>query len=108
VSKDMANNRMYLICAECKKNGRTNYSFFIAKYYPSNGWYVPGDENRNLTKDLNEFLDTHSHPGSGNGLTWETDEVPFSLNWDIDKERALTIRERVQEALSKWTLRISR
>lgn len=37
----MANNRMYL------KNTRTGQKVYLAKYYPSTGWYVVAEESLN-------------------------------------------------------------
>lgn len=34
----MANNRMYIF------NKRTKQKIFVAKYYPSTGWYVDSDD----------------------------------------------------------------
>lgn len=43
----MANNRMYLV------NERTGTRVYLAKYYPSTGWYASQD----LLRDINEAFD---------------------------------------------------
>lgn len=47
----MANNRMYLV------NERTGTRVYLAKYYPSTGWYPPDDVAQRLTDafDIADF-----------------------------------------------------
>lgn len=44
----MANNRMYLV------NKRTGTRIYLAKYYPSSGWYPPTDIEERLSKGFDE------------------------------------------------------
>ena len=55
----MANNRMYLKCSLCGEE------FYLAKYYPSTGWYLstaksPNHEKETFGEVFAEFLDKHS------------------------------------------------
>jgi hypothetical protein len=58
----MANNRLYLICTTCRKNGprdiRDSAVFMVAKYYPSTGWFPYKDE---WAAKLEKWLAAHSH-----------------------------------------------
>jgi len=57
----MANNRMYLRCTVCDPEGLA--TFQLAKYYPSQGWYINRDE-AGVTlygHDFNTWLDQHVH-----------------------------------------------
>lgn len=47
----MANNRMMIVCTECKR------FMGIAKYYPSTGYYTNGPERAG--RRLEAFLDNH-------------------------------------------------
>ncbi len=56
----MANNRMYVSCRIC--NPKNDYSVpdswvCIAKYYPSEGWYIK--ENAEIR--LGSWLERHNH-----------------------------------------------
>jgi hypothetical protein len=44
----MANNRMYLV------NKRTATRIYLAKYYPSTGWYAPEGVEERLSKGFDE------------------------------------------------------
>lgn len=50
--RDMANNRLYL------KSKRTGKTFYLAKFYPSTGWYVKDEAT--FGKEFGEFLHEHS------------------------------------------------
>ena len=56
----MANNRMFIVCAECKEK------IAIAKFYPQGG-FIAGDKcgwwasNPNLQESLNDFFEKHAH-----------------------------------------------
>lgn len=56
----MANNRMYLACRLC-----AGAEFFLAKYYPSTGWYTsrPRGEHlpESLDAEMNAWFDQHEH-----------------------------------------------
>lgn len=61
----MANNRMYLICVPCQATSLNadddrapDFTFYVAKYYPSTGWYSP---RAHLDEDLDAFFDAHQH-----------------------------------------------
>lgn len=59
----MANNRMYIVCLHCVHEESCPIKesrFYIAKYYPSTGWYATGES---LKGRLNEFFDRHRHQG---------------------------------------------
>ncbi len=53
----MANNRMFLRCSECDEQ------FFVAKYYPSQGWYLnrSDEQLQEFGPDLDRWLDLHKH-----------------------------------------------
>jgi hypothetical protein len=58
----MANNRMWLVCVECLATDGTDPEdcrFFLAKYYPSTGWYTTREGK--LDTEINEWLDKHIH-----------------------------------------------
>lgn len=65
----MANNRLYLKCK------RTGEKVFLAKYYPSTGWYVSNDE---LVKNLDEMFERDradlNFDGLSHELEYETEE----------------------------------
>lgn len=55
----MANNRMYLACLKCLEEEDTKWEdcvFYMAKYYPSTGWYINQEK-----LDLESFYDRHNH-----------------------------------------------
>ncbi len=53
----MANNRMYLACTKCDGE-----AFYLAKYYPSTGWYTNRrDSDPDMADDLETWLDLHRH-----------------------------------------------
>ena len=59
----MANNRMYLYCERCGEDEDTPAEaclFFLAKYYPSQGWYTRSTSGP-FDDALNAWLDTHQH-----------------------------------------------
>lgn len=53
----MANNRMRLVCRACQE------SFPLAKYYPSEGWYINREDSQlaQFGSDLSLWLDQHKH-----------------------------------------------
>ncbi len=65
----MANNRMYLVCTRCAAEipkPASDYKewykarFYLAKYFPSGGWYRL-DDGSTMFCELLEWLDKHSH-----------------------------------------------
>lgn len=63
----MANNRMYLRCPHCPDSK----PIMMAKYYPTTGWYMWGD---NPEERMNEFFEQHRHDsqwGAGFALEFE-------------------------------------
>lgn len=50
----MANNRAYITCDVCKE------SVYLAKYYPSSGWYISITSER-LFDTVGKFLEKHSN-----------------------------------------------
>ena len=59
----MANNRMYLVCKRCDP-GPTEAAlmpsrFYLAKYYPSTGWFNYGESD--YAEKMNAFFETHRH-----------------------------------------------
>lgn len=69
----MANNRVYLSCKECGEK------IFLAKYFPSQGWYNEKDDH---AKKFEAFLEKHSHHKTLFGL--DDGNVPFELYWEVD------------------------
>ena len=49
---------MWLRCRTCP-----DAKFFVAKYYPSQGWYINREEDglQAFGDDLNQWLDEHKH-----------------------------------------------
>lgn len=120
----MANNRMYL------KNTRTGLEAYVAKYYPSTGWYTHGNLDENLNKAFHQAdfghltpeqeLANHRHPGFGvphpaassecEGAEWELvfEDDNFKgmtahislTNYGDDKEQAKRHPEDALEHLS--------
>lgn len=87
----MANNRMYL------KNTRTGERFYLAKYYPSTGWYIVGD---NLDDRLNEFFDVQDF-GGGERPRFSMGDM-YGAEWVLqfqDDGTPLTERGRSQRNL---------
>jgi hypothetical protein len=70
----MANNRLYLGCADCFAEGLADSIIQIAKYYPSTGWYPWGG-------NLEEWMDRHSHHRSTEGYD-DQKKPPFNLYYE--------------------------
>ena len=75
----MANNRMWLVCRSCSVAGADDSTFFLGKYYPSQGWYCNRDRERlsQLGADLDAWFDRHKHEtlfGEEIALKRETDD----------------------------------
>jgi hypothetical protein len=65
----VANNRAYLVCDICaidESISREDTIFFLFKYYPNTGWYLPQATEEKLAAvgpRLNAWLDKHVHGG---------------------------------------------
>lgn len=70
----MANNRMFLVCTRCAMDEDVPLEkccFFLAKYYPTTGWYVRGGKTlKREDGDEIDFVDAadtffgeHKHGG---------------------------------------------
>lgn len=87
----MANNRMYMTCPVCGDD----QALFLAKYYPSEGWYVNDDYN--LTKSLNKFMDTHKACSDEQGtMIGPTD---FKIKYEMVGNEGNDIAGYLKEAL---------
>lgn len=71
----MANNRLYLGCKYCmahrqpeKDEALAQPKLYIAKYYPSEGWYTPIEDG--YWDQMEKFLQLHTHY-IDNGEWWE-------------------------------------
>lgn len=69
----VANNRVYFVCDKCGEK------IFLAKYFPSQGWY---NEKEEFSKYFEDFLEKHSHYRTPFGL--DDGNVPFTLEFEID------------------------
>jgi len=78
----MANNRLWLVCRECKKYGQESHKIFLGKYFPSQGWY---NEKESFNERFEKFLEDHSHDCTLFGLSHEG-KVPFSLDWEVSEK----------------------
>lgn len=85
----MANNRMYLV------NKRTGAKVYLAKYYPSTGWYIPkpGLEQRladafdqadfgHLTDEQRKANDSHV----GLGVPHQSSGGMYGDEWTLEYE----------------------
>lgn len=66
---------MYLCCTHCAENAdvpyRDNFVFFLAKYYPTTGWYIRGGEELKakdgtavtFVNAVNQWFTEHQHGG---------------------------------------------
>lgn len=66
----MANNRLALVCEECKEGA------YLGKYYPSQGWFSTMDVD--YKEYLDAFLQKHSHKVSNGG------EQDFMIGYEND------------------------
>jgi hypothetical protein len=58
----MANNRMYLVCRRCAEEEATTFEecvLFLAKYYPTTGWYLRASPS--LVEAVDAWFDLHIH-----------------------------------------------
>src|SRR5690349_263202 len=95
----MANNRMYLACAECAE------TFFLGKYYPPN-WELASWTEDFIVK-FNQFMFQHSH-AHGEDMQWgeRQGKSPFVLVTEsqVGDERSRTKRavvEAMKEAMKE-------
>jgi hypothetical protein len=59
----MANNRMYLICLHCLHDDSKSLEdcrHYMAKYYPTDGWYASVDPEAYVER-MNKFFEAHLH-----------------------------------------------
>lgn len=53
---------MYLICTKCDRPElKGDAKLYLAKYYPSTGWYPPQGHERPLDERLWEWFERHRH-----------------------------------------------
>jgi len=84
----MANNRMYI---KCKKDGDI---FFLAKYYPTTGYYTDKDYfNGDFIDSFNGWLDKHRHD-DGNLFGENQYEIAYEIKPSV-KEKILDIIKKV-------------
>ncbi len=56
----MANNRLHIYCAYCRdQDPPEGGNFMLAKYYPSDGWYIR--EDRPYIEQFNAWAAEHIH-----------------------------------------------
>lgn len=99
----MANNRFYLVCKRCIMEGKEDHLYFLAKYYPSNGWYTnfPEERKQDFKDELDAFLDKHSHEKSmfGYGDFGEHGSEPFYLHFEAGNRHQDQILIAISEAV---------
>lgn len=81
----MANDRLYLICRVCRAQQRRpdEYARYLAKYYPSTGYYTCYGAGSNPRPDdyvakLDRFLDAHHI------CSLETDGMNWAVGYEAD------------------------
>jgi hypothetical protein len=80
----MADNRMYLVCTQCRTKGEgvevgdivTRDFFTVAKWYPGKAYFVAQPDR--VGKELNEWLEYHDH-GS-------YEEFPVTFEYESEPE----------------------
>ena len=93
----MANNRMYLLCTYCvdqAEDGQLDLAaatHFLAKYYPSTGWYT-----NEHTTGLDEWFGRHQHGGMYGEYIYTVFEDVFGRQEQTKRE----ILDRVVAVLS--------
>lgn len=93
----MANNRVYIVCKKCRKEGKEPNCFFLGKYYPKHGWYATGEKD--MRTDINtNFFDIHNHQGSLFG--YDEGEVPFELEFEAGQRAQDQILIALSQAVS--------
>ena len=94
----MANQRMYIACRRCAEDDSVSLEdtiFYLAKYYPSSGWYLPGELPTELGVKLDDWLDKHKvHADTMEGRD-------FILTYDGLFEPMAMERDAITDAISK-------
>ena len=81
----MANNRMYI---KCKKDGAV---FFLAKYYPTSGYYTDKDYfDGDFIDSFNDWLDKHNH-----------DDLISENHFEIAYESNPSVKEKIINIIKK-------
>jgi hypothetical protein len=94
----MANNRVYIVCKKCLMEQNGDHSLYLAKYYPSQGWYSNGPKEEKLEK----FFEEHSHEGTlfGYGEMGELGPEPFVLYFEAGRRDQDQILMKISESMN--------
>lgn len=111
-AKNMANNRLYLICRKCED--KEDGALAIAKYYPlmhekdykpgmlsiggvdskdNSGWY---NQSGSLSEDINEFFIKHKHNYDFSNFGGNQYDIAYEITGD-----GINPKEQILNAVSK-------
>lgn len=97
----MANQRMYIACVRCAEDDSVSLEdsiFYLVKYYPTTGWYLPGDPSK-LGPRLDDWFDKHKvHADTMDGRD-------FKLTYDGLFEPMAISRDAIADAVSRASAR---